>query len=45
MSNSSRPPLTGRDVVRAGAWLRAVNLGCAGFLMGTRFVVERFHDV
>jgi hypothetical protein len=53
MSNSSRPPMTGRDVAPVGAWLLAVNLGWASpvnlgwasFPMGTRFVAKRFHDV
>ncbi len=40
MSNSSRPPVTGRDVSGAGALMLAVSL-----LMGSGIVAERFHDV
>jgi hypothetical protein len=30
MTNSSRPPVTGRDVAGAGALMLSVNLLCAG---------------
>jgi hypothetical protein len=34
MTNSSRPPVTGRDVAGAGALMLSVNLMCAGIGVG-----------
>jgi hypothetical protein len=34
MTNSTRPPVTGRDVAGAGALMLAVNLMCAGIGAG-----------